>query len=78
MTNNFEMNDSFKMNDLVEVSEWGDNIRRDWIIVGFASNGHEAIIRHATRNERSIIPVSRLKHQKKHVISDKYYKDNAI
>jgi len=53
----------FKVNDLVEVVEWNDDIKRDWIIVDFASNGGEAIIRHIIRDEQTVIELSKLKLQ---------------
>lgn len=59
------MANKFKINDLVEVMNWDDNIRKDWIIIGFASSGSEALIFHLFRKERSFVMLSNLKLQKK-------------
>jgi len=54
-----------KINDLVEVIGWDDNIRRDWIVVDLASNGGTAIIMNIFSREQTTILVSKLKHQNK-------------
>jgi len=65
MEGNFIMAEKFKEHDLVEVPMFNKDIRRDWIIVDFASNKQEAIIRSLFRNEQTVIEVSKLKLQKK-------------
>ena len=59
------MSNEFKINDLVEITKWPRNQRRDWVIVDFASNGTEAIVRNIFSKTRSIVMLSSLKHQKK-------------
>ena len=59
------MPNEFKINDLVEITKWPQNQRRDWIIVDFASNGAEAIVRNIFSKARSIVMLSDLKYQKK-------------
>lgn len=61
------MAEEFKINDLVEVTMWKGDQRRDWIIIGFASNGNEAIVRNIFNRARSIVMLSDLKHQKKEI-----------
>lgn len=58
-------NVKFKIHDLVEMTKWKGDQRRDWIIVDFASNGGEAIIRNIFTKARSIVMLSDLSHQKK-------------
>ena len=58
-------NKKFKINDLVEITQWPEDQKRDWIIIGFASNGSEAIIRNIFDKTQSIVLLSNLRHQKK-------------
>lgn len=62
----------FKVNDLVEVTMWeSDYFRKNWIIIGLASDGGEAIVRHLTgKKEQTIVELSKLKHQKREVKND--------
>jgi len=59
------MAEKFKVNDLVEVPMWKGSIGRDWIIIGMASDGGEAILRHIGKGEQTIVEISKLRHQKK-------------
>ena len=63
----------FKVNDLVEIINLNlmnnvdskIDINKNWIIVGIASNGGEAIILHLFQKLQTTIKVEDLKHQKK-------------
>lgn len=57
--------EEFKINDLVEITVWPDEIKRDWIITGFASNGSEAILQNIFTKKQTCIFIPKLKHQKK-------------
>lgn len=54
----------FKINDLVKIMKYSSPYRRNWIIVGFASNNSEAILRNIYTRTQSINFLTDLKHQK--------------
>lgn len=59
------MAEELKLNDLVEIIYWPKLTKRNWIIVGFASNKTEAILRNIFTKEQAIQFLSKLKLQKK-------------
>ena len=59
------MKPKFKIHDVVEVPEWPEDKRQNWIITDFVSNGAEAVIRNTFNNWQSIVLLSKLKLQKR-------------
>lgn len=57
--------EEFKIHDLVEVPKWTGPVGKNWVIVGFASEGAEACLRRCTDSDmQTFVPLSDLKHQK--------------